>query len=756
MRLSLAGRGVCAAVAGVVLAGGCVLAVPGAARAAETARSARSHDFGSFPAAKYLSCTGSAKITGSFSLDVSGVTGTFKKWKPGDHDHTFTASLGLTTRISASVDVGADTTCTPGKALEKLATVKFTVDGIVVKLRPDFYLTISAKGSITASRSITQSVTLSGELGGSLNKPSYSISRGNPVISASGSAAFTAVIGGEAEILAGVLDLDFALMGGVAATAHDSQGEVCVTGYPALRATVTVGVQFFDWNPKKSLLDATWEIKSIAGHSTKFSFCSDTPPEIVTTTLPVATVGQRYSAELTTADHRKGTWKIISGKLPPGLALSGYTVSGTPKTAGTDSVKLEFTDTHGKTATATVTIRVGTGGMTWTPVEAKVPAGWPALANTTPVAVSCPTAGFCAAVGTDAGPYNAIWFRKNGAWTAGAQVPSPPDATAPPGGSAVYVAPIALSCPSASLCVLAGDYYSGDDLLPLLMTWSNGTWTQDSLAGSYNYGGQAGLSGVSCPTTSYCVAVGTNSYYYVDPEEDGFQVTLGIVATWHGSGTWTVADAPAPGNALQVQGNPAESQLTAVSCASASSCTAVGTYPDTSDDTDGLAEAFSNGAWAPRELPVSAASGGLPELTAVSCPSVSFCAVAGQYLNASDAARGLLMTESGGSWKVATAPFPPGAPGGSSYKEQAISCATAQSCVIAGIYNDASGQYSDLLTLSGGVWAGGNVPAPPDSATGEGGVQGVSCPSASFCVAVGGYEDASTEGDDGLLLTGTR
>lgn len=163
----------------------------------------KTHNFGSFPAAEYLSCTGSAKIAGRFGLNVTGVTGTFRRWTSRDHDHQFTASLQLTTAISASVAVSAHTTCNPSRKLEKVAAVKFLMDGVVVEIRPDFYLTISAKGSITVSRSITQSVTLTGRLGSSVPKPSYSISRGNPVITASGSAAFTAVIGGQAEILAG-------------------------------------------------------------------------------------------------------------------------------------------------------------------------------------------------------------------------------------------------------------------------------------------------------------------------------------------------------------------------------------------------------------------------------------------------------------------------------------------------------------------------------------------------------------------------
>lgn len=84
-------------------------------------------------------------------------------------------------------------------------------------------------------------------------------------------------------------------------------------------------------------------------------------PVITTTSLPAATVSKAYSAELTTADHRKGTWKITSGKLPAGLSLSGYTISGTPTTASRSTFTVKFTDTTGETATATVAITVADG-----------------------------------------------------------------------------------------------------------------------------------------------------------------------------------------------------------------------------------------------------------------------------------------------------------------------------------------------------------------------------------------------------------
>jgi hypothetical protein len=67
------------------------------------------------------------------------------------------------------------------------------------------------------------------------------------------------------------------------------------------------------------------------------------PVLILTTSLPQATVGQVYSAQLLA---QGGTppivWSVISGSLPNGLSLNGSTgiISGTPTTAGTSNFEV--------------------------------------------------------------------------------------------------------------------------------------------------------------------------------------------------------------------------------------------------------------------------------------------------------------------------------------------------------------------------------------------------------------------------------
>ncbi len=66
---------------------------------------------------------------------------------------------------------------------------------------------------------------------------------------------------------------------------------------------------------------------------------------IATTSLPGGTVGAPYTQSLAaTGGSGAYTWSMSSGSLPPGLALSGATISGTPTTAGQYSFTVKVTD----------------------------------------------------------------------------------------------------------------------------------------------------------------------------------------------------------------------------------------------------------------------------------------------------------------------------------------------------------------------------------------------------------------------------
>jgi hypothetical protein len=76
-----------------------------------------------------------------------------------------------------------------------------------------------------------------------------------------------------------------------------------------------------------------------------------------------------------------------------------------------------------------------------------------------------------------------------------------------------------------------------------------------------------------------------------------------------------------------------------------------------------------------------------------------------------------------------------------------VSCVSASQCVGVGYGSDAPGATDELLlTDSGGSWTGALAPVPDNAASATVELTGISCGSASQCVATG-------YATDGLILT---
>jgi hypothetical protein len=87
------------------------------------------------------------------------------------------------------------------------------------------------------------------------------------------------------------------------------------------------------------------------------------PPQpvcVTTTTLSNGTVGTAYSAaESAVGGTPPYSWSLVSGSLPPGLALSSTgTISGTPTLEGNFAFTVKATDSVGGTATQALTITI--------------------------------------------------------------------------------------------------------------------------------------------------------------------------------------------------------------------------------------------------------------------------------------------------------------------------------------------------------------------------------------------------------------
>lgn len=83
-------------------------------------------------------------------------------------------------------------------------------------------------------------------------------------------------------------------------------------------------------------------------------------PTITTASLPTATAGADYDAELTASGGQPPyTWSVASGPVPPGTLLSSEGVlSGRPGGPGRDTLDVEVTDALGSSATRVLTLVV--------------------------------------------------------------------------------------------------------------------------------------------------------------------------------------------------------------------------------------------------------------------------------------------------------------------------------------------------------------------------------------------------------------
>jgi hypothetical protein len=416
-----------------------------------------------------------------------------------------------------------------------------------------------------------------------------------------------------------------------------------------------------------------------------------------------------------------------------------------------------------------VTLAEQWNGEIWEPVPTQNPSG---ASDSYLLGVSCSTATGCLAVGTDHGSDSSsvpLAETFDGSeWTT----------TTTPNLAGEASALQSVSCTTADICTTVGEYaVSGDTLATLAEAWNGSQWstqttpngpdatTSDLTAVScdstciavglttingvtYPVGaigiariwtwawimptpnpGPPGdvLNGVSCTSPTACTAVG----YYLNSTPTQIPMALRLT-----NGTWIFQAIPIPGGSLG-------SMLNGVSCTSATTCTAVGYYINSSGTQVALTETWSGGGWSMTPAAAIPAGTTVSILNGVSCTSASTCTAVGYYVNSSvnsGMQETLIETLSGGSWSVTT----PGAlPNGTISALNGVSCTSATACTAVGYYynnNTPSTQVALAETLSGGTWNLTPAAAVPATATATV-LNGVSCSSATACTAVGYYDN---------------
>jgi hypothetical protein len=323
--------------------------------------------------------------------------------------------------------------------------------------------------------------------------------------------------------------------------------------------------------------------------------------------------------------------------------------------------------------------------------------------------VSCAAAASCEAVG-DTATQMLVEGWSGAAWTV-----QTPAATV----SAEYSSLTGVSCTASDACSAVGWAYNPGTIPNTFGERWNGTrWTLQPIpepAGAES----AVVAGVSCGGPTSCVAVGNDE---LSPAAPYYGETTAEL--WNGA-TWSVLSTPNP-----TWSGVNTASLTAVSCANATTCTAVGSsagFAVGGASQVPLAERWEDGAWVIQSTPDPA--GTLTStLYGVSCAGTGTCEAVGN-LDADNVLQSQAMSWNGTTWALQTVPVPAG---DLESVLKAVSCSAANACTAVGSYIDAAGTQLPLIERwNGSTWTIERVPRKSTPS-----LDGVSCASATTCVAV--------------------
>jgi hypothetical protein len=349
-------------------------------------------------------------------------------------------------------------------------------------------------------------------------------------------------------------------------------------------------------------------------------------------------------------------------------------------------------------------------------------------------AVSCATAGNCSAGGqyADSSGNSQVFVvsQAGGTWGKAEEVPG--TAALDTGG---YAFLNAVSCASPGNCSAGGYYITSAGLEhPFVVSQVHGSW--DKAKGvPVGAGPGAYVSSVSCASPGNCSAGG----YY----DKGTSGPLQAFVISQAGGTW--------GKAKQVPGTgTGNSIVNSVSCASAGNCTAGGSYTDNTGHSQAFVVAQAGGAWGTaKEVPGTAAlnKGGGAGVNSLSCAAAGTCTAGGSYKDSSGHSQAFVVAQAGGAWGTAkevpgTAALNKGGNAGTGW----VSCAAPDTCSAAGSYKDSSGHtQAFVVTQAGRAWGTAEeVPGTAALNTGGGaGINSLSCAPAGTCSAGGQYTDNS-------------
>ncbi|MHB8190082.1 MAG: WD40/YVTN/BNR-like repeat-containing protein [Ferrimicrobium sp.] len=278
-----------------------------------------------------------------------------------------------------------------------------------------------------------------------------------------------------------------------------------------------------------------------------------------------------------------------------------------------------------------------------------------------------------------------------------------------------------ISCPSTDVCYAVGSNGGTGSSEGVTLKTTNGgsTWIPGNVPPDTPF-----LSDISCPSTTVCYAVGFNGLF--EPSD--------VITTTNGGATWTSQSVPS-----SVKGG-----LLSISCASSTSCIAVGGFSGMAGSATSAVGTTDGGAtWNIVNLPAKTTP-----LENISCPSTTVCYAVGSASKASTSGEGyvneVIATNNGGAtWSYQSVP--------SSVKGtlMRISCPSTHACYAGWEGQAGISSIGIIATNNGGAtWSSQSVPSGITVAFG-----GISCASTKECEAVGSYAGFKTPEQNYLIAT---
>jgi hypothetical protein len=339
-------------------------------------------------------------------------------------------------------------------------------------------------------------------------------------------------------------------------------------------------------------------------------------------------------------------------------------------------------------------------GKTWRHVKMPSPGGTGPNAKTELAAVRCATASNCWAVGyyvKGGATLNAMLHWNGHKWTAMA-TPEPAGS-----GKTSQNELTDVTCISVRSCWAVGYFGKvGASRLDLVLHWNGTKWSRVRVpepGGTTNVSVNT-LNNVRCPTSSRCLAVGSDS------PGTGTHKTFNQALSWAGK-SWTVQHVPSPGSGTAHN----DATLFGLGCGARSSCWAVGAFGPSSQDRFLNQVLHWNGrTWSRTAMSQPGGTGAIAvnELAWVTCSSAGNCWAVGIYGQTNPATElNQAQHWNGKRWTLVHTPNPAGTATNDENALLSVRCTSAASCwAVGGTVKAGSGTVADeILHWNGMKWS---------------------------------------------------